>query len=89
MIDDIRHPKAKACAIWLVGQYAASSSQWNGIGIEGIVEWAPDVLRKTAKSFTEEVGLPVMTYCAQMDEFFSRCLALNSKLSLWHPSSLF
>lgn len=60
-IDDIRHARARACVIWLVGQYSmanetappsASSSQQP----EGVVEWAPDVLRKVAKTFQQEVS---------------------------------
>lgn len=57
MVDDIRHPKARACAIWLVGQYSANTAQWTGVGFEGIAEWAPDVLRRTAKTFSAEVFL--------------------------------
>ncbi|KAG6820486.1 hypothetical protein H0H93_016548 [Arthromyces matolae] len=54
-IDDIRHPQARACVIWLVGQYAASDEK--GRGPEGIADWAPDVLRKTAKTFSHEGSL--------------------------------
>ncbi len=60
-LDEIRHPKARACVLWLVGQYAASpetAPEMNGashVGPEGITPWAPDVLRKAAKSFGEEV----------------------------------
>jgi AP-3 complex subunit beta len=50
-IDDIRHSQARACVLWLVGQY--SEIDTNG---EGIADWAPDVLRKTAKTFGNEVG---------------------------------
>jgi AP-3 complex subunit beta len=50
-IDDIRHSQARACVLWLVGQY--SEMDTNG---EGIADWAPDVLRKTAKTFGNEVG---------------------------------
>lgn len=52
-IDDIKNAQARACVIWLVGQYAASEGP--SPGPEGISEWAPDVLRKTAKSFGQEV----------------------------------
>ena len=60
-IDDVRNPKARACIIWLVGQYAAtelgaSPSAELQVGPEGIASWAPDVLRKTAKSFMQEVS---------------------------------
>ncbi|KAH9945480.1 adaptin N terminal region-domain-containing protein [Epithele typhae] len=60
-LDEIRHPKARACVLWLVGQYAASpENAANGIahaGPEGLVPWAPDVLRKAAKSFATETPL--------------------------------
>ena len=57
-IDEIRHPKARACVLWLVGQYAPSDVQANGAGkgIEGIADWAPDVLRKSVKTFIEQVA---------------------------------
>jgi AP-3 complex subunit beta len=82
MIDDIRHPKARACAIWLVGQHAASNSQWNGVGIEGIVEWAPDVLRRTAKSFTLEVGFSVTEFGVKVNKILSRRRTSSFKSSL-------
>ena len=62
-LDEIRHPKARACVVWLVGQYAASPAapqDVNGFaheGPEGVAPWAPDVLRKVAKSFAEEVRI--------------------------------
>lgn len=52
-MDEIRHSKARACVVWLVGQYAADDSP--GAVVEGVAPWAPDVLRKVAKSFREEV----------------------------------
>ena len=51
-IDEIRHAQARACIVWLVGQYAADDSP-NAV-IEGVVPWAPDVFRKIAKSFRDE-----------------------------------
>ena len=54
-IDDIKHAQARACVTWLVGQYAADED--DGPGPEGIADWAPDVLRKLAKSFVSEVTL--------------------------------
>ena len=56
-IDEIRHPKARACVLLLVGQYAPNELQATGVakGIEGIADWAPDVLRKSVKTFTEQV----------------------------------
>lgn len=55
MIDDIRHAQAKACVCWLVGQYSTSSAPGNTDSLDNIAEWAPDVLRKSAKSFCQEV----------------------------------
>ncbi|KDR78991.1 hypothetical protein GALMADRAFT_224240 [Galerina marginata CBS 339.88] len=66
-IDDIRHEQARACVVWLVGQYAGTEEK--GPGPEGIAEWAPDVLRKLAKSFGEEgvlVKLQVVTLAAKL-----------------------
>jgi len=51
-IDEIRHAQARACIVWLVGQYAADDSP-NAV-IEGVAPWAPDVLRKIAKSLRDE-----------------------------------
>ena len=51
-IDEIRHARARACVVWLVGQYAADDSP-NAV-VEGVVPWAPDVFRKIAKSFRDE-----------------------------------
>ncbi|KAH9846240.1 adaptin N terminal region-domain-containing protein [Lenzites betulinus] len=72
-IDDIRHPKARACVVWLVGQYASSPAPAaNGstsAGPEGIAPWSPDVLRKMAKSFMQEtsvVKLQVVTLAAKL-----------------------
>ncbi|KAJ7219906.1 adaptin N terminal region-domain-containing protein [Mycena pura] len=66
-IDDIRHAHARACVIWLVGQYSASSEV--STGPAGIVEWAPDLLRKSAKGFAAEpslVKLQIITLAAKL-----------------------
>jgi hypothetical protein len=60
-IDDIRHPQARACVLWLVGQYAGTENA--GAGGEGVAEWAPDVLRKGAKGFMQEVILTINVLC--------------------------
>ncbi|KAI6103868.1 adaptin N terminal region-domain-containing protein [Pisolithus croceorrhizus] len=52
-IDDIKHPRARACVIWLTGQYCPSGG--GGTVIDGIADWAPDVLRKAVKSFIVEI----------------------------------
>ncbi|KAJ3565057.1 hypothetical protein NP233_g7882 [Leucocoprinus birnbaumii] len=66
-IDDIRNPQARACVIWLVGQYSASNDPTPGP--PGISEWAPDVLRKAAKAFGQEaviVKLQIITLAAKL-----------------------
>ncbi|KAJ3811520.1 adaptin N terminal region-domain-containing protein [Lentinula aff. lateritia] len=66
-IDDIRHPQARACVVWLVGQYCASDQVTRAP--TGIAEWAPDVLRKTAKTFPKEnvlVKLQIITLAAKL-----------------------
>ena len=55
LIDHIKHPKSRSCAIWLVGQYAGLETAKTGAPDE-VAEWAPDVLRLTCKSFVREVG---------------------------------
>jgi AP-3 complex subunit beta len=52
-IDDIRHPHARACVLWLVGQYGKVAGP--GTTVEGVADWAPDVLRKAARTFKAEV----------------------------------
>ncbi|THH14725.1 hypothetical protein EW146_g5644 [Bondarzewia mesenterica] len=51
-------------------QYAADEAQkGDGVGIEGIAPWAPDVLRRTTKSFCDEtslVKLQVVTLAAKL-----------------------
>jgi AP-3 complex subunit beta len=51
----IRHPSARACVIWLVGQYAGTSTGEASTVIPGMYDWAPDILRLVAKSFPKEV----------------------------------
>ncbi|KAJ4001374.1 adaptin N terminal region-domain-containing protein [Lentinula boryana] len=66
-IDDIRHPQARACVIWLVGQYCVSNQVPNGPA--GVAKWAPDVLRRTAKGFSKEdvfVKLQIITLAAKL-----------------------
>ncbi|THH26301.1 hypothetical protein EUX98_g7887 [Antrodiella citrinella] len=74
-IDEIHHSKARACVIWLVGQYAAATPNGeNGAvlrpsGIEGVAAWAPDDLRKAATSFAKEdsiVKLQTITLSAKL-----------------------
>ncbi|KAA1467419.1 hypothetical protein DENSPDRAFT_862985 [Dentipellis sp. KUC8613] len=69
-IDEIRHPQARACVIWLVGQYAADENEKGENGAaEGVVRWAPDTLRRAAKSFRDEtsiVKLQIVTLAAKL-----------------------
>jgi len=72
-IDDIKHAQARACVVWLVGQYAASaaaaSSGSDDDSASGMASWAPDVLRKLAKTFAKEdklVKLQVITLAAKL-----------------------
>jgi len=56
-LDEMHHPQARACVLWLVGQYGPDPARTgDGIVGEGIVSWAPDALRRTVKSFREEVS---------------------------------
>ena len=45
MVDTITVPMARASILWLIGEYS-----------ERVPKIAPDVLRKMAKSFINEVG---------------------------------
>ncbi|KAG2360189.1 adaptin N terminal region-domain-containing protein [Suillus spraguei] len=72
-IDDIRHPHARACVLWLVGQYGSVSG--TGTTVEGVADWAPDVLRKTARSFNSEASLVKL-----------QALTLAAKLILLAPT---
>lgn len=55
-VDEIHHPQARACVLWLVGQYAAADGQSSAPGVpQGVMPWAPDVLRRSAKTFAQEV----------------------------------
>jgi hypothetical protein len=40
LIDDIKHPKSRSCAVWLVGQYACLKTAKTD-ALDGIAEWAP------------------------------------------------
>lgn len=57
-IEDIRHSDARACVLWVVGQYASSDLAVKSTvpGLEAVAEWAPDVLRIAVKTFANEVG---------------------------------
>ncbi|KAG8846034.1 AP-3 complex subunit beta [Serendipita sp. 411] len=81
--DDVRHPRAKACVLWLVGQYAAAAvattattattaTAKDGVQaqvqvVPGVENWAPDVLRRAVKSFAHDVSPPPL---------LSNCLVL-------------
>ncbi|KDQ14349.1 hypothetical protein BOTBODRAFT_132529 [Botryobasidium botryosum FD-172 SS1] len=52
-LDGIKHPQARACVLWMVGQYAPTTEGTKSV-IPGVADWAPDVLRKAVKSFANE-----------------------------------
>ncbi|KAG8701121.1 AP-3 complex subunit beta, partial [Ceratobasidium sp. 395] len=57
-VEEIKHPEARACVVWLVGQYAPDTAGGNRspLAIDGVTEWAPDVLRIMAKRFPNEAS---------------------------------
>lgn len=61
-LDSVKHPRAKACIFWLVGQYASITDETTSGGrgaenkIPGMATWAPDVLRRAVKSFAQDVS---------------------------------
>ncbi|KAH8117745.1 adaptin N terminal region-domain-containing protein [Phellopilus nigrolimitatus] len=74
-IDEIRHPSARACVIWLVGQYAALGAEDSNKpnlgdgGVSCVAWWAPDVLRRVAKTYSTEapiVKLQLLTLAAKL-----------------------
>jgi AP-3 complex subunit beta len=68
-LEGIQHPRARACVIWLVGQYSMSSPAGHSSDLDGVSTWAPDVLRRMAKSFINEtpaVKLQVLTLAAKL-----------------------
>ncbi|KAG2145245.1 adaptin N terminal region-domain-containing protein [Suillus clintonianus] len=89
-IDDIRHPHARACVLWLVGQYG--SVPGTGTTVEGVADWAPDVLRKAAKSFNTEVcfnpprNSPAYVKSYQASLVKLQTLTLAAKLILLAPT---
>ncbi len=63
-LDTIHDPNARATVVWLTGQYAEGSS-----AVDGLASYAPDVLRRMAKTFKEEKGvvkLQVLTMAAKL-----------------------
>ncbi|KAG8929188.1 AP-3 complex subunit beta [Tulasnella sp. 417] len=55
--DNIGHPEARACILWMVGQYARASGQGTTPmpeSLQAIEPWVPDILRKAAKSFKSD-----------------------------------
>lgn len=55
MVDEITVPMARASILWLIGEYS-----------ERVPKIAPDVLRKMAKSFIDEVNIIgcVLSFCS-------------------------
>ncbi|EUC64965.1 adaptin amino-terminal region protein [Rhizoctonia solani AG-3 Rhs1AP] len=78
-VEDIKHPEARSCAVWLIGQYAGNltgTMSRSPFAIEGIAEWAPDVLRIMAKRFSTESDEPKLA-----------TLTLAAKLITLNPHS--
>ncbi|KAH9943703.1 adaptin N terminal region-domain-containing protein [Amylocystis lapponica] len=69
-IDEIHHPKARACVLWLVGHQTNGA---RGTSIEGIAPWAPDVLRKAAKSFQQETPIAKLQIVTLASKLFVLC----------------
>ncbi|KAG6374293.1 adaptin N terminal region-domain-containing protein [Boletus reticuloceps] len=89
-VDDIKHPQARACVLWLVGQYSAAPGA--STVIEGVADWAPDVLRKISKSFNTEVWTTVPRHLSVRHTFYQgslvklQALTLAAKLFLLCPT---
>ena len=49
MVENISVPMARASILWLIGEYG-----------ERVPKIAPDVLRKMAKTFIQEVGMTML-----------------------------
>lgn len=91
LIGDIKHPKSRSCAIWLVGQYACLENAKTG-ALDGVAEWAPDVLRQTCKSFTREVSgssssLTPDLICYQDPGVKLQIISLAAKLLVLNPAN--
>ena len=55
-LEQINHPSARACVLWLTGQYAGAAEEHGTPSpIPGVALWAPDTLRRVAKTFSSEV----------------------------------
>lgn len=86
-LQDVREHRARACIIWLVGQYDAPGA--NGR------DFAPDVLRVTARDWESEVGysnavshhITVLTGLAQASGSKLAALTLATKLLSRDPVS--
>jgi Vesicle coat complex, various subunits len=67
-IDDIRHAQARACVLWLAGQYSSSEECYAFPA--GVAKWAPDLLRKATKTFTSEVSCSFSGHTNQTTHLF-------------------
>ena len=57
-LPEIKHPAARACVVWMVGQYSAvdiAEFCTEGAGLNGVAYWVPDVLREVTREFAGEV----------------------------------
>jgi AP-3 complex subunit beta len=89
-IEEFHHPQAKACVIWLVGQYAPDNT--TSAGVSSMMSWAPDTLRRTAKAFVTEVGASTWFIVSVVDRHVQTALVklqiitLAAKLVVLDPS---
>lgn len=76
--------------LWLVGQYGSVTG--TKTAVEGVADWAPDVLRKAARSFNTEVGfnplhnIPAHANSYQASLVKLQTLTLAAKLILLAPT---
>lgn len=61
--DNITHPEARACIIWMVGQYARVVDPKTPMpeSLRAVEPWVPDILRKAVKSFEVDVSTLLLT----------------------------
>ena len=71
MVDKVTVPAARASILWLIGEYS-----------ERISKLAPDVLRKMAKTFPDEVSVPSLGNEGRISSSLigNHCEASNSEL---------
>ncbi|KAG9014073.1 AP-3 complex subunit beta [Tulasnella sp. JGI-2019a] len=73
--DNIRSPQARACLLWMVGQYSRRPESAPALArampesLVRVEPWAPDILRKAVRTFKEQeptVKLQTLTLAAKL-----------------------